>query len=393
MQSMEGSSSPGVPSGPAPGAQAPAKSPSTKSILTSKALRLTTKQPCRADHPTVRATALTYLIFERPDLDLAARFLTDFGLRVADRQPDLLFMRGAGSAPFCYVVLRGSKARFLGLAFSVATLEDLDRLAAYGDASSVEDVAWPGGGKRVRMTDPAGFRVDAIWGQSTAEVLPHRAAIKMNSPDDIVRADSTQRPPPTPPEITKLGHVLLEVPNYQDVCAWYTGRLGLIPSDVCVLPDGSPAAAFFRLDLGDKPADHHTLALTIHFMAGYGHSAFEVVDADAVGMGQRILQKKKWRHAWGMGRHILGSQIFDYWEDPWGDKHEHYCDGDVFTAALPTEVHAVSREAMAQWGPPMPKRFTRPHFALKSLVMLVRNLFVCEDLSVKKLITLLKIVA
>jgi catechol 2,3-dioxygenase-like lactoylglutathione lyase family enzyme len=393
MQNMDGSSLPGMANIQAPGTQSATNSASKKPLLTAKALRLTTKQPCRAEYPTVRATELTYLIFERPDLDLTARFLADFGLRVAARQPDLLFMRGTGSAPFCYVVLRGPKARFVGLGFSVATLEDLNRLAAYADASPVEEVAWPGGGKRVRMTDPAGFRVDAICGQGVAEVLPHRAAIKMNTPDDIVRIDGTQRPPLTPPEITKLGHVLLEVPNYQDVCGWYTGRFGLIPSDICVIPDGSPAAAFFRLDLGDQPADHHTLALTINFVAGYGHSAFEVVDADAVGVGQRILQKKGWRHAWGIGRHILGSQIFDYWEDPWGSKHEHYCDGDVFTAGAPTEVHAVSRDAMAQWGPKMPKRFTRPSLGLKSLLALVRNLFACEDLSVKKLITLLRLVA
>ena len=180
------------------------------------------------------------------------------------------------------------------------------------------------------------------------------------------------------PDITKLGHVLLEVPNCGDVCAWYTGRFGLSPATSGVLPDGSPAAAFFRLDLGDKPADHHTLALTIHFMAGYGHSAFEVVDADAVGMGQRILQKKKWRHA--------GARAAIFWEvrsSIIGKIHGETSTSitateDVFTAALPTEVHAVSREAMAQGGLPMPERFTRPHFALKSLVMLVRNLFVCE---------------
>src|ERR1700758_2577512 len=64
----------------------PMTPPEKKPILTARALRLTTSQPCRADHPTVRATALTYLIFERPDLDVAARFLTDFGLRVAARQ-------------------------------------------------------------------------------------------------------------------------------------------------------------------------------------------------------------------------------------------------------------------------------------------------------------------
>lgn len=30
-----------------------------------------------------------------------------------------------------------------------------------------------------------------------------------------------------------------------------------------------------------------------------------------------------------MGRHILGSQIFDYWKDPSRFTVEHYADGDV----------------------------------------------------------------
>ncbi len=68
--------------------------------------------------------------------------------------------------------------------------------------------------------------------------------------------------------------------------------------------------------------------------------------------GERVLREHGWEHAWGIGRHILGSQIFDYWRDPWGDKHEHYCDGDLFTADLPMGLHEVSREAMSQWGQP-----------------------------------------
>ena len=80
-----------------------------------------------------------------------------------------------------------------------------------------------------------------------------------NAPDRLTRVDGTQRPPGTAPEIIKLGHVLLEVANYQAVSAWYTQHFGFIPSDICVLPDGSPAATFFRLDLGGtrslSPAD------------------------------------------------------------------------------------------------------------------------------------------
>ena len=161
-----------------------------------------------------------------------------------------------------------------------------------------------------------------------------------------------------------------------------------------MLPDGSPGACFFRLDLGDKPADHHTLALSIHFMTEYGHSAFEVVDADAVGMGQRVLLKRGWRHAWGIGRHILGSQIFDYWEDPWGAKHEHYCDERRLHGS---QTVRNPRPQPGGHGPvgdtAMPKRFTRPEISLASLTALVRNLRAYDDLSFKKLLTLLKIVA
>jgi hypothetical protein len=124
------------------------------------------------------------------------------------------------------------------------------------------------------------------------------------------------------------------------------------------------------------------------FMPQFNHAAFEVVDADAVGMGQRVLREKGFTHAWGIGRHILGSQIFDYWEDPWGDKHEHYCDGDLFTVDRPMGVHPVSREAMAQWGQPMPRSFTRPHFTPRTMLSAVHNLRKSPDLTLDKLLTL-----
>ena len=245
----------------------------------------------------------------------------------------------------------------------------------------------------VRLTDPSGFRVDAIWGQAPASTLSHRPPLPFNSVDAAVRINGTQRPPERAPEVIRLGHVVLELADYQETCAWYTQHFGFIPSDVQVLPDGSPVVAFMRLDLGDKPADHHTLALAQGFLPTYSHSAYEVVDADAVGMGQRVLREKGWTHAWGIGRHILGSQIFDYWQDPWGDKHEHYCDGDLFTADAPTGVHGVSREAMAQWGPTMPRSFTKPRFTPASIVALFRNLRRSPDLTLSKLRTLAKLFA
>ncbi|AXF14147.1 VOC family protein [Paraburkholderia caledonica] len=356
-------------------------------------MKITTAQPARHANPTAKATALSYLMFERPDLEQAERFLNDFGLLTVSRDEALLLLRGTGASHFCYAVRKAQKARFAGFGLQVGSLAELDALANLPGASQVQASALQGGGYVVQLTDPSGFQVDAIWGQSPAEALPHRQPLPFNSVDAAVRINDTQRPPEQPPEVIRLGHVVLELADYQETCAWYTRHFGFIPSDVQVLPDGSPAVAFLRLDLGDEPADHHTLALAQGFVATYSHSAYEVVDADAVGMGQRVLRDKGWTHAWGIGRHILGSQIFDYWQDPWGDKHEHYCDGDLFTSAAPTGVHTVSREAMAQWGPTMPRSFTRPRFTPASIAALISNLRRCPDLTLSKLRTLARIFA
>ncbi|HKY91445.1 MAG TPA: VOC family protein [Nevskiaceae bacterium] len=352
---------------------------------------LLTPQPARHPQPTVKATSLAYLVFERPDLARTGRFLEDFGLALAKRTDDTLYLRGTASAPYCYRVHRASKPRFVGMGFTVATRADLEKLARVEGASRIAASSHPGGGDVVTLRDPSGFLVEVLHGLAPAAGLPLRAPIQFNVEGRRHRVNDTQRPPAAPPEVIRLGHVVIEVADYQATSAWYTQHLGLIPSDVQVLPDGSPAVAFFRLDLGATPADHHTLAIVQTFMPAYSHSAYEVVDADAVGMGQRVLREKGWKHAWGIGRHILGSQIFDYWQDPWGDKHEHYCDGDLFTAERPMGVWPVSADAMAQWGQPMPASFTKPRLTPSNIVALVKSLRRSPDVTVAKLVTIAKI--
>ena len=352
---------------------------------------LLTAQPARHPQPTTRAIALAHLIFERPDLDRAGQFLEDFGLVRCQRDAQTLYLRGTATAPYCYRIHKAERARFVGAAFRVASRNDLENLAALPGASSVEAAPGPGGGWRVTMCDPSGFLVEALCEQQAAEALPQRGPLHFDFGGALARINGTQRPLVQPPEIIRLGHFVVEVADYQATSAWYTQHFGLIPSDVQLLPDGSPAVTFFRLDLGDTPADHHSLALAQGFAALYSHSAFEVVDADAVGMGQRVLRERGWKHAWGMGRHILGSQIFDYWQDPWGDKHEHYCDGDLFSSERPTGFHRVSREAMAQWGPAMPASFTKPKMTPANIAALIRNLRRSPDLTLAKLRTLARL--
>lgn len=352
---------------------------------------LCTEQPRRHPSPTVKACRLAYLMFDRPQPEQAERFLNDFGLQTALRTDNGIYLRATDSAPFCYLVRKASKAGFAGFGFEVPDMAALEALTQVAGASAIEDAPYPGGGKRVCLTDPSGFSVEAICGQQPVQPLQHRGPMTFNFNEERTRVNDCQRPPVKTPDVLRLGHVVLEVADFQATSAWYTRHFGLIPSDVQVLPDGSPAVVFFRLDLGDTPADHHTLAMAQGFMPAYSHSAYELVDADAVGMGQRIMREKKWQHAWGIGRHILGSQIFDYWQDPWGAKHEHYCDGDLFTAEQPMGVHPVSRHAMSQWGQVMPVSFTKPKINLQAIRGLIKSLRHSPDVTVQKLKTLARI--
>ena len=57
---------------------------------------------------------------------------------------------------------------------------------------------------------------------------------------------------------------------------------------------------------------------------------------------------------WGIGRHILGSQLFDYWHDPDGCQFEHYADGDLFTADYETRYSPFEPGSIWAWGDDAP---------------------------------------
>ena len=249
---------------------------------------------------------------------------------------------------------------------SVSNAADLERLAA-ATGAAIEPVEAPGRGRRVRLTDPDGLAVDVVHGaeRTTDEAAP-RTPSPVNTPANKARVNQAIRPPLEPSPIFKLGHVVLQRPDFDRAAQWYMRHIGLIPSDVQVLADGSPALAFFRLDRGAEPADHHSVAILGAPVTGLLHVSFETFDIDAVGQGHQYLKAKGWNHYWGVGRHALGSQFFDYWKDPAGDEWEHYADGDVMEASYPTGYHALARGSLWTWGDDLPDSM-RPDVPLEAL--------------------------
>jgi len=105
--------------------------------------------------------------------------------------------------------------------------------------------------------------------------------------------------------------------------------------------------------------DHHTLnfASIPGIPPKFHHVAFEVADFDDLMAGSHHLELQGYRHDWGVGRHILGSQVFDYWRDPWGHRIEHWTDGDLFDAHTPPNVVDLPSMLGHQWGPAAPADF------------------------------------
>jgi hypothetical protein len=324
--------------------------------------------PIVRPEPLLRARSIAWLRFERPDLDRQRRFLADFGITVVQQDADNLYGRGLGGSPYFYHAVRGAKARFLGVGLEVASESDLAIAAAFDGAQAIAEVPGPGGGRFVRVINPDGIEVDFIWGRAhivVEEALPRQ-------PFPATRANEPARPPLEPARVIKLGHVVLQCTDFDVTMQWWMRHVGVIVSDAQTLADGSVNLAFCRLDLGDTPADHHTIAIAGGIGSLYMHSAYEVADADAVGQGQQVLKAGGWKHGWGIGRHYYGSQIFDYWRDPYGAIMEHYTDGDRYDADQPTRYSRFTRGSTWMWGQDQPKDFEGVGPA--ALLLLLRNL-------------------
>ncbi len=302
---------------------------------------------------------IAYVRYQAPDLDAMEKFLVDFGMTRAERTGSALYMRGCGSAPFIHVTEQGAESKCLGFGLQAQREADLETLAKHL-GRPVEESAEPGGGRVVQFADPDGFHVAVVFGRQTVEPMPVREPVASNPSVGRKRLGETVRIPKSPSHIMRIGHIALLVSDFHRSRDFYHELLGLMPSDTYYA--GEPEnkiAAFMRCGLGKTYTDHHTMAL-IPAPDGeprFDHSSFEVIDMDDLMRGNEHLAAQGHTHSWGIGRHVEGSQLFDYWRDPFGHKHEHWTDGDQVNDDTPVGNAEISAEAIFQWAPPLSQEF------------------------------------
>jgi len=303
----------------------------------------------------IKVSDIAYVRFSAPDLDEMERFLADFGLSVVSRSDEALYARGTDTAPWIHSTVRGEPG-FAGVAFEAASAADLEAASKLEGASPVEPLDEPGGGARVRFTDPDGYAIEVVHGRRAAPPLGVEGTLPINTGRERRRLNAQQSVPAGPARVKRLGHVVLRVSDFKVSDAWYKSRFGFLSSDEVYLGDPENVIlAFNRCDRGDVPVDHHSLLCVGVGEVGFDHAAFEVEDIDAVMAGHDHLSKTGWTHNSGVGRHILGSQVFDYWKDPWGHTVEHFTDGDLFDASVKAGLYDPGVALGTHWGnPPAP---------------------------------------
>lgn len=318
----------------------------------------------------VQLSRIAHLYVEHADLESFTKFAKDFGFVEAARKGQTIYYRGYGRDPYVYVASQSStrRSRFLGAAFVAKDEENFEKAAAIpGTTRKTLDDA-PGGGDMVTFARPNGTFFYVVYGQTEREIenspptATHKSQGPFNTPFEKPRKGQFQRYHDGPALVHKLGHYGYVCKEIDTELEFYTSNFNFVHSDILYLPQFSMARdvmTFMHLDLGDEYTDHHTFFLqrappTVRETFVH-HTSFEVADFDTQLMGHHYLAKMGWKCVWGVGRHILGSQIFDYWYDSSNFKIEHYADGDVVNRKNATRREPVG--PLSVWGPELPKDF------------------------------------
>jgi catechol 2,3-dioxygenase-like lactoylglutathione lyase family enzyme len=303
----------------------------------------------------LKVTDLAFIRLGSPDLNRSEEFLTDFGLIKAARTENALYMRATDPTHHVHITEKGP-ARFIGLAYYVDSEEDLAHATKLPGASAVEELNEPGGGRRVRLTEPNGYQIELVHGlESVKEIKVSRQPYNTGA-EPLNRRGTLFRLPKGPTPVKRIAHGVLGTPRMAETIQWFRDNLGFICSDdVFVGHPDNIIASFNRVDRGDEYVDHHAFAcVNVGDGVGLHHVSFEVPDLDAVLADHYYLKSKGYEHRWGVGRHTLGSQVYDYWLDPWGRLHEHWADSDRLNASSGSFKWLPEEGLASQWGEATP---------------------------------------
>ncbi|KAB2381354.1 VOC family protein [Actinomadura montaniterrae] len=293
-------------------------------------------------------SGMAYVRLSAPDLGRMQAFLEDFGMVTVARDARRLYMRGIGDSPFLHVTELGDPGA-AGFAYDLADPERLAEAAKLPGAGPVEPLDAPGGGERVRLRGPDGLGIELVAGRERVAPLP---------PRPLVRGPEGESRTTGPARIRRIAHTAYMSRNLPEVIDWYQRTLGVIPSDELFVGEtGNTLGQFNRVDLGEEPVDHHVIFLLRGRKDGMHHVSYEVEGVDDIFFGFDHMAGAGRDHVRGIGRHALGSQIFNYWMSPFEQMHEHWISQERLTANSKFNLIRIGEGMSYDTGEKPSKRF------------------------------------
>ncbi len=256
---------------------------------------------------------------------------------------------GTADAPGQIVI---SEAPYRQLRSMRIGCEDHRDLAALSQRLDALGVASKREADRVACVDPSGHWevIVEVAEPMTLTAQPRRAH---NHPGERARrgarADVVTEAAPRPPR--RLGHLVLGSPDPVGTAKFFLEGVGFRLSDQIL-----GVLSFMRCS-----TDHHNLLIQPAPVPYLNHYAFEFDDIDAVAAAAgRYLLGREERHVVGLGRHVVGSNVFWYMNDPCGTMVEFFTDMDDIPDDDAWQVRSDwELGQFASWGPKEPP----PEFA------------------------------
>jgi catechol 2,3-dioxygenase-like lactoylglutathione lyase family enzyme len=260
-----------------------------------------------------RIESLTYGV---EDLEAGIRYFEDWGLALVVRgtrgaefklpSGQAIQIRQAADKALPATAQPGSTLR--EIVWGVDSARSLKAIGA--ELERDRDVV-VGSDGTLHARDESGFAI-AFRRSTPARPAGKKAPPRMNHPFDPERRARPRR----------MGHVVYHVmkSDLEKATAFYCKRLGFR------LSDGTKGGNFLRCE---GTNDHHSLFLLSRpDRRAFDHVAFEVRGIDEIILGGKYMKSRGWQASTPVGRHILGSNLFWYFNNPCGGRTEYYADMD-----------------------------------------------------------------
>jgi catechol 2,3-dioxygenase-like lactoylglutathione lyase family enzyme len=292
-------------------------------------------------------------VFAVPDLAVAQKFYETFGLLVKKEGARLdLYTFGN---PHCWgSIFQGGDRKLLQFVrmgiFSGDEAAFCERAQKAGVGTIPHPLSkdLPGGDGGLWVKTPDGVPMQLVVAPKVSPSAPTQPTPVPTVSPGQGAAPSRRKLTPVRPR--NLSHILMFSPDVPRMVAFCESMLGLRLSD-----RNADVIAFCHTPHG---CDHHLVAFAKSNAAGLHHTSWDVGSFDEVGQGAEQMRRAGWGKGWGVGRHVLGSNYFNYVEDPWGSFCEYSAGIDFISPNLdwPAADHP-SEDSFYVWGPDAPENF------------------------------------